>query len=253
MIKLNRGKNAGGFNSDSERESDSDESEQSDYDLIEDHRNIEIDHNLRDFDERDEGFGERDEEGFDERDEEGFGERDEGFGEGDEGFGEGDEGFGEGDERGVEQAPSLQAERDAFDRTSGIHTLLANCGKYTGNKTLQNNLTYEEIIACDINKVFNRYRTSGEDSIISKQDLYSLLDDIDNKKIPNIQYKNGLGLLLGYYIYKNGLISYNKDQFNINKILINDSDLTRIMNDNIDNIVYPDLIRYTRLWYDLKR
>ena len=168
-------------------------------------------------------------------------------------FGETRDDFQEGIESGIEKASELEAERDAFDRTSGIHTLLANCGKYTGNKTLQNNLTYEEIIACDINKVFNNYRKDREDSIISKEDLYSLLDDIDQKKIPNIQYKNGLGLLLGYYIFKNGYISYDKDIVKIHSSLVKDSYLSQIMENNIDNIIYPDLIRYTRLWYNIKR
>ena len=168
MVKLNRGKNAGGFNSESDRESDSDDSH--DYDSEDDSQDQRTVTTWQNF---------RDEEGDDE---EGFGEGGDDEGGDEEGFGEGgdDEGFGEGrdddDETGEEQAPLLQAERDAFDRTGGIHTLLANCGKYTGNKTLQNNLTYEEIVACDINKVFNKYRTGGEDSIISKQDLYSLLD-----------------------------------------------------------------------------
>ena len=131
---------------------------------------------------------------------------------GGEGRGEGrGEGEGERDEEGEwEEDDSesavgrsdLKDERGAFDRTSGKHPLLNNCGKYNaknmqelGIKVKDSILTIDERVACMIS-----FLILNNEHMFTIDDMNTILDYIKDQKIPDIQNKNALGLLLGYYI-----------------------------------------------------
>tara|TARA_B100000900_G_C20592698_1_gene722182 strand:+ start:1814 stop:2629 length:816 start_codon:yes stop_codon:yes gene_type:complete len=141
----------------------------------------------------------------------------------------------------------LKDERGAFDRTSGKHTLLLNCGKYKSNslselgiKIREVDLTPQEKIACMIS-----YIQLNNPKLFSQSDTNLILDLIENNEIPSIETKNAIGLMIGYYI--NPFIKKNK----INK-RINNEYLRLLMEKENYNITYPDLIRYGRLWSKIK-
>ena len=167
------------------------------------------------------------------------------------------EGSGEGSDEYEEQQPEydsdegyqqedeqqLKNERAAFERTGGKHTLLLNCGKYKSNslselgiKIRDVKLTDQEKIACMIS-----YIQINNPKLFSQSDTNLILDLIENNKIPSIETKNAMGLMLGYYI--NPFIRKEK----LNKSFNND-DLRLLMEKENYNITYPDLIRYGRLW-----
>ena len=142
-----------------------------------------------------------------------------------------------------EDEQQLKDERGAFDRTSGKHTLLLNCGKYKSNslselgiKIREVDLTDQEKIACMIS-----YIQFNNPDLFSQSDTNAILDLVEDNKIPSIDTKNALGLMLGYYI--NPYVKKKK----LNKRFNNES-LRVLMEKENYNITYPDLIRYGRLW-----
>ena len=143
----------------------------------------------------------------------------------------------------IRQQTLSDAERGAFDRISFDHNLLRNCfskDKQSNSSLKQSfiHLNDKESIACTIFTYKNMYN-------IEDEDFYNLLYLIENEKIPNIKYKNPLGLLLGFLLNINpgskpykfkGKLEGNFDKI-INEIIINEN----------ENINAGDLIRYSRL------